>query len=101
MLSEQAPSMDHGAMNNEEQVNDHIEEDDHTENIVEDDSTNTLIHDIYNVRMDDDDHHHENDDFDGVHDLSILEEAYKPLYDGSNTNLLSAILLIMNLKVNC
>ena len=58
VLSEQAP-MDHGAMNNEDQCNDHIEEDDHTDNIVEDDSTNTLIHDTFNVRMDDDDDDHE------------------------------------------
>ena len=88
-------------MNNEEQVNDHIEEDDHTDNIVEYDGTNTLIYDSFNVRMDDDDHHHhENiDDFDDVYDLTLLEKAYKTLYEGSNTNILSAILLIMNLKV--
>ena len=86
-------------MNNEEQVNDHIEEDAHTNNIVEDDSTNTLIYDTFNVRMDDDDDEHENDVFDDVHDLPLLEKEYKPLYEGSNTNLLSTILLIMNLKV--
>ena len=39
------------------------------------------------------------DDFDDVHDLSLLEKAYKPLYEGSNKNIISAILLIMNLKV--
>ena len=33
VLSEQVPE-EHGAMNNGEQVNDHIEEDDHTDNIV-------------------------------------------------------------------
>ena len=49
--------------------------------------------------MDDDDHDHENDDFDGVHDLPLLENAYEPLYEGSNTSLLSTILLIMNSKV--
>ena len=87
MLSEQVPE-EHGVMNNGEQVNDHIEEDDHIDNIVEDDGTNTLIHDAFNVRMDDDDN--ENDDLDGVHDLPLLEK---------NTNLLSDILLIMNLKV--
>ena len=86
-------------MNNGEQVNDHIEEDDHTDNIVEDDGTNTLIHDTFNVRMDDDDDDHENDDFDDVHDLPLLEKVYEPLYEGSNTNLIFAILLIMNLKV--
>ena len=96
VLSKQTP-MDHGAMNNEEQVSDHIEEDDHTNDIVEDNITNTLIHDTFNLRMDDDDH--ENDDFDDVHDLPLLEKEYKPLYEGSNTNLLSFILLIMNLKV--
>ena len=47
---------DHGAyMFNGEQVIDHIEEDDHTDNVVEYDGTNTLIHNSFNVRMDDDD----------------------------------------------
>ena len=87
------------SMNNGEQVNDHIEEDDHTDNIVEYDGTNTLIHDTFNVTMDDDDDDHENDDFDGVHDLPLLENTYGPLYESSNTNIFSAILLIMNLKV--
>ena len=88
-------------MLNGEQVNDPIEEDDHTDSIVEDDETNTLIHDSFNVRMDyDDDDDYENiDDFDDVHDIPLLEKEYKPLYEGSNTNILFAILLIMNLKV--
>ena len=100
MLSEQVPK-EHGAMNNGEQVNDPIEEDDHTDIIVEDDGTHTLIHDSFNVRMDDDDDgDHENiDEFDDVHDLPLLEKAYEPLYEVSNTNILSVILLIMNLKV--
>ena len=51
------------------------------------------------MRMYDDGYDHENDDFDDVHDLPLLEKAYKPLYEGSATNLLSAILLIMKLKV--
>ena len=54
VLSEQVPE-DHGAsMFNGEQVNDHIEQDDHIDNVVEEDGTNTLIHDSFNVRMDDD-----------------------------------------------
>ena len=85
-------------MFNGEQVNDHIEQDNYTDNVIEDDSTNTLIHDIFNVRMDDDDDH-ENYDFDDVHYLPLLEKAYEPPYEGSNPSLLSAILLIMNLKV--
>ena len=32
-------------------MNDHIEQDDHTDNVVEDDGTNTLIHDSFNVRI--------------------------------------------------
>ena len=88
-------------MFNEEQVNDHIEEDDHTNNVVEDGGTNTLIHDWFNVRMDDDDDvDNENDDeFDDVHDIPLVDKVYEPLYEGSKTNLLSTILLIMNLKV--
>ena len=43
VLLEQVPE-DHGAsMFNGEQVNDHIEQDDHTDNIVEYDGTNTLM----------------------------------------------------------
>ena len=85
--------MDHGDINNEEQVNDH------TNDIVEYDSTNTLIHDTFNVRMEDEDDGHENDNFDDVHDLPLLEKAYEPFYEGSKTNFLFAILFIMKLKV--
>ena len=95
VLSEQVPE-DHGAsVLNGEQVNDHID------NIVEDDGTNTLIHDSFNVRKDDDDDNDNKniDEFDDVHDVPLLEKEYKPIYEGSNTNILSAILLIMNLKV--
>ena len=65
---------------NGEQVNVHIEEDDHTDNIVEDDGTNTLIHDSFNVRMDnDDDDKHENiDDFDGVLTYLFLRRNRNP-----------------------
>ena len=50
--------------------------------------------------MDDDDVDNENDDsFDDFHDIPLLDKAYEPLYEGSKTNILSTILLIMNLKV--
>ena len=100
VLSKQVPD-EHGAMNNGEQVNDHIEEDGHTDNIVEYDGTNTLIHDSFNVRMDDDDDDDNENihEFDDVHDIPLLHKAYKPLYEGFKTNLLFAILLITNLKV--
>ena len=49
VLSEQVQDHDHGAcMFNGEQVNDHIEQYDHTDNVIEDDGTNTLIHDSFN-----------------------------------------------------
>ena len=82
-------------MFNGEQVNDH------TDNVVEDDGTNTLIHDSFNVIMDDDDDDdNENiDDFDDVYDIALLEKAYEPIYEVSKTNILSTILLIMNLNV--
>ena len=85
-------------MFNGEQVNDHIEQDNHTNNVIEDDGTNTLIHDSFNVRMDDDDDDdNENDDyFDDVHDIPLLDKSYEPLYEGSKTNLFSVVLLIMN-----
>ena len=38
---------EHG-VNIEDHINDHIEEDNHTNNKVEDDGTNTLIHDTFN-----------------------------------------------------
>ena len=60
-------------MFNGEQVNDHIEQDDHADDVIEDDGTNTLIPDWFNVRMDDDDVDNENDDdFDDVHDMNGL-----------------------------
>ena len=87
-------------MFNGEQVNDHIEQDDHANDVIEYDGTNTLIHDSFKVRMDYNDVDNENDDdFDDVHDIPLLDKAYEPLYEGSKTSLLSTILLIMNLKV--
>ena len=96
VLSKQVQDQDHGAsMFNGEQVNDH------TDNVVEDDGTNTLIHDSFNVRMDDDngDGNENIDDFDDAHDIPLLDKENEPLYEGSKTNPLSVVLLIMNLKV--
>ena len=46
-----------------------------------------------------DDYEPENDDFNDVYDLPLLEKAYEPFYEGSNTTILFGILLILNLKV--
>ena len=102
MLSEQVQDQDHGkCMFNGEQMNDHIEQDDHTDNVIADYGTNTLIHDSFNVRMDDDDDvdNENDDDFDDVHNIPLLNKAYEPLYEGSKINILSVVLFIMNLKV--
>jgi hypothetical protein len=77
-------------MNIEDQVNP-MEEDD-TNNIVEpDDGTNRLIQDIF-APIDE-----ENDD--DIYDVPLLEKEEQPLYEGSRTNILSAIMLLVNLKV--
>ena len=49
--------------------------------------------------MDDDDDNDNIDDFDDVHDIPLLDKGNETLYEGSKTNLLSIVLLIMNLKV--
>jgi hypothetical protein len=77
-------------MDIEDQVNP-MEEDD-TNNIVElDDGTNRLIQDIF-APIDE-------ENFDDIHDVPLLEKAQQPLYEGSRTNILSAIMLLVNLKV--
>jgi hypothetical protein len=76
-------------MDIEDQVNP-MEEDD-TNNIIEDDGTNRLIQDIF-APIDE-------DNFDDIHDVPLLEKAQQPLYEGSRTNILSAIMLLVNLKV--
>ena len=71
-----------------------MEEYDHSNNTVEDDGTNTLIQDTSGIGMDDD-----RVDFDDVHDIPLLERERQSLYEGSKTTLLTAILLLVNLKV--
>ena len=73
VLSEQVLDQDHGeSMFKWEQVNDHIEQDDH--NIVEEDGTNTLIHDSFNVRMDDANDNENSDDFENENDIPLLDK---------------------------
>ena len=75
-------------------------DDDHDDNIIEDDGANTLINDALDVRMDDDQHHVPPiDDFEDLHDLPTLEKEDGLLFEGSRISVLSAVLLIMNLKV--
>jgi hypothetical protein len=82
-----------GVLNIEDQVNDPMEEDDNNKSIVEDDGRNELIQDLF-ARPDEDD-----DEDIGDVDVPLLEKEEKPLYEGSKENLLSATLLLVNLKV--
>jgi hypothetical protein len=82
-----------GVLNIEDQVNDPMEKDDNNNNIVEDDGTNELIQDLF-ARPDEDD-----DEDIGDLDVPLVEKAEKPLYEGSKENILSATLLLVNLKV--
>jgi hypothetical protein len=63
-----------------------------TDNIVEmDDGTHRLIQDIFSPidKQNDDD----------IYDVPLLEKEEQPLYEGSRTHILSAIMLLVNLKV--
>jgi hypothetical protein len=71
-----------------------MEEDADANNTVEEDGTIILIQETFNnARMDDDD-----DFLDGVFDIYVLENTRKPLYEHLKTSLLTAILLLVNLK---
>jgi hypothetical protein len=82
-----------GVSNIEDQVNDPMEEYDNNNNIVEDNGTNELVQDLF-TRLDKDD-----DEDIGDLNVPLLEKVEKPLYEGSKANLLSATLLLVNLKV--
>ena len=80
-------------MNNEYQINDHMEEGDNN-NIVQDDGTNQLIEDLF-AQSDED-----RDSNDVIYDKPLLVKVDKPLYTSSRSNLLSATLSLVNLKVS-
>jgi hypothetical protein len=58
----------------------------------EDDGTNQMIQELFSQSDED-------GDSDGIYDEPILEKENKQLYEGSRGNLLSATLLLVNLKV--
>ena len=71
---------EHGGVNIEVEANDTMEEDHDDEE--------------HDDQDDDDD-----DDVDVELDVPILEKAHEPLYEGSKTTLLVAVLLLVNFKV--
>jgi hypothetical protein len=58
----------------------------------EDDGTNQMIQDLF-AQSD------ENGDNDSIYDEPLLEKENQRLYEGSRANILSATLLLVNLKV--
>ena len=80
-------------------------------NTVDDDGTNRLIEDLFNAPMDDDvnleednlqddkDDSDEDNDDDYIFDKPILENATKSLHEGTEKSVLSAVMLLVNLKV--
>jgi hypothetical protein len=73
-----------------------MEEDDGTNQVndpmEEDDGTNQMIQDLFSQPDEDGDN-------DGIYDEPLLEKENKRLYEGSRENILSATLLLVNLKV--
>jgi len=62
----------------------------------QEDEIHRLIHDTFSS-MDEDDNHDDSD-----HDIDVdplIKKSQQPLYEGSTSNLLSAILLLVNFKV--
>ena len=82
-----------GANIEDQANNDPMEANDDDNNTVEEDGTHRLIQETFNVGMDDD------DNIDGVFCIRVLEKEIQPLYEGFETSLLYAMLLLMNLKV--
>ena len=81
----------HGDQNNEDRVlNDPMDEDDVIDTNDEDE-INRLIQDIFSP-LDEDNLH-------DIHDVPLLEKSQEPLYEGSTTNILYVILLLVNLNV--
>ena len=83
---------DHGGANIEAEDYDPMEDDDNAPN----DGTNTLIHDTFGTGTTDD---YDQDDVDVIHDIPLLDKAATTLYEGSQTTLISVVLLFLNLKV--
>jgi hypothetical protein len=87
-------------------------ENDDINNTVDDDGTNRLIQDIYNAPMDDDvnmeednlqddnDDSDEDNDDEYIFDKPILQNATESLYEGTKKSVLSAVMLLVNLKVS-
>ena len=83
---------EHGDPNIEDRfLNDPMDEDDGIDTNGED-GINRLLQDTF-ARLDREDNLYD------IHDVPLLKNSQEPLYEGSTTNIISAILLLVNLKV--
>lgn len=80
---------EHGGVNIQDEEDNNVLED-----IIEEDGIGAGDEEAHNDGTSESD----NDDEDGL-DIPLLEKAHKLLYEVSQTNLLSAIVLLVNLKV--
>ena len=88
------PIEEHGGVNIQDEDNTPMEEDDNVpEDMIEQDGIGAGDEEAH----DDGTSAFDNDDEDGL-DIPLLEKACEPLYEGSQTTLLSAIVLLVNLK---
>ena len=86
---------EHGGVNIEAKDNNPMEEDDNVpEDMIEEDGIGAGDEEAHNDGTSESD----NDDEDGL-DIPLLDKAHEPLYECSQTTLLSAIVLLVNLKV--
>ena len=95
---------EHGGVNTEAKDHDPVEDDDHElENTCKDDGMNALIHDTFGTSVvatnDDDVDDDVEDDIEAINDIPLLEKVTIPLYEGSQSTLLSIVLVLVNLKV--
>ena len=89
------PIEEHGGVNIQDEDKTLMEEDDNVlEDMIEEDGIRETDEDAHNDSTSASD----NDDEDGI-DIPILEKEHEPLYQGSQINLLCAIVLLMNFKV--
>ena len=82
---------EHGYHNIEDEVIIYPMNEDDVIDTNEKDEINRLIQDTF-APLDEDNLH-------DIHDVPLLEKSQEPLYEGSTKNLLSTILLLVNLKV--
>ena len=86
---------EHGGVNIQAEDNTLMEEDDNVpEDMINEDGIGVGDEEDHN----DGTRESDNDDEDGL-DITLLEKEHEPLYEGSQTTLLSAIVLLVNLKV--